>query len=246
MYKVSLITGLSTTHCATTGSPTSSPLAPADAGKATETSAQGSKIDLTNRMMALLVARNYSGFESNMTSAAQAQIPENRLRSIWEQVLTISGPYKRTTETKINVVNNMTFYIVHARCEKGLLNLALAFDPANRVSFVLLTPLSALPKQEIERQAVKAVSDFFEQKFTELHSDFDHNLQNQNPVDRIEVFFGQITSTYGHLDHVIGGSKNQDLDVVDVLCQLQGEKVVIRVSYDPDMKINAFFMVPNK
>jgi hypothetical protein len=37
---------------------------------------------------------------------------------------------------------------VHSQCEKALLNLALAFDDANRVSFVLLHAQSALPKRE--------------------------------------------------------------------------------------------------
>lgn len=246
MYKVGLTTGLGNTRCA--GITSSAPSAPASSPVVTAPQApvQVSKIDLSNRMMALLVARNYSGFESNMTSAAQAQIPENRLQSIWEEVLATSGPYKRTIETKTNVVNNATYYIVHAQCEKGLLNLALAFDPANRVGFILLTPLSSLSKQEIENHAVKAVSDFFAQKFNVVYSDFDQNLRNQNPVDRIQAFFTQITSASGQLDHVIGGSKNEDLDVVDVLCQLQAGKIVMRVSYDPDLKINAFFIAPGK
>jgi hypothetical protein len=246
LYKVGLTTALINTHCAgkTTLAPSTS--ASGSAGTASPGLAAVNKIDLSNRMMALLVARNYSGFEGNMTAAAQSQIPESRLQSIWEQVQAITGPYKRTIETKTNVVNNTTFYIVHAECQKGLLNLALVFDPTNRVSYVLLTPLSALPKQEIERRATKAVSNFFEQKFTDLYSDFDQNLQNQISVDRLQVYFTQITRVSRAFDHVFRASKDRDLDIVDVVCQLQGGKVVLRVAYDPDMKINALVVVPSK
>lgn len=197
-------------------------------------------------MMALLVGRNYKGFEENLTTTAQTQMSESRLQSIWEQVQAITGPYKRTIETKTNVVNNTMFYIVHAECQKGLLNLALAFDPTNRVTYFLLTPLSALPKQEIERRATQAVSDFFGQKFSDLYASFDQNLQTQNPMDRLPGFLSQITNTSGAFDHVIGASKDRDLDVVDVRCQLQGGKVVLRVAYDPDMRINGFFVLPSK
>jgi Protein of unknown function (DUF3887) len=240
--KVGLATSLSNTHCAA-GMP---PLAAAPEGAKSLAPLPSNKIDLSNRMMALLVARNYSGFEGNMTSFAQSQIPESRLQSIWEQVLAITGPYKSTIETRVNVVNKITYYIVHAQCEKGLLSLALAFDPTNRVSYVLLTPLSALPKQEIERRASNAVSDFFTQKFSDLYAKFDESMQSQNSLDRMRVFFSQITNASGQFDHVIGGVKNQDLDVVDVLCQLQGGKLVMRVVFDPDMKINAFFVAPGK
>jgi hypothetical protein len=50
----------------------------------------------------------------------------------------------------------------------------------------------------------------------------------------------------GHFDHVIGGVKDRDLDVVDVLCQLQGGKAILKVAYDADMKINGFVIMPGK
>ena len=84
--------------------------------------------------------------------------------------------------------------------------------------------LSALPKEEIERRAVKAVSDFFAQKFSEVFADFGQSLQSQNSVERMRAFRNQITDNSGQFDHVIGGAKNQDLDYVDVLCQLQGAR----------------------
>jgi hypothetical protein len=245
-YKVGLTTGLSSTHCAgnTSLGPSSSVLASPTA--VSQTLPAANKMDLCNRMMALLVARDYSGFEKNMTAAAQAQIPESRLQSIWEQVQAITGPYKRTIQTKTNIVNNTMFYIVHAECQKGLLNLALAFDPTNRVNYVLLTPLSALPKQEIERRATTVAKDFFEQKFNDVYSGFDQNLQSQLPADRLQGFFAQITNTAGTFDHVVGATKDRDLDIVDVVCQLQGGKVIIRVGYDPDMKTNGFVVLPGK
>jgi Protein of unknown function (DUF3887) len=245
-YRVGLTTGLGNTRCAGVASPLPSTLTPTHVSTASNASLPESKIDLSNRMMALLVARNYNGFEANMTSAARAQVPQNRLQLIWERILAITGPYKRTMETKTNLVNNATFYIVHAQCEKGLLNLALAFDAEDRVSFVLLTPLSALSKQQIESRALTVVADFFGQKFNDVYSDFDQNLQVQNPVNRIQAYFAQITSISGHFDHVISATKNEDLDVVDVLCQLQGAEVMMRVSFDPDMKINAFAALPGK
>lgn len=242
-YKVDLTAGLSNTHCGSNTTVTP----PAASVETTSQNLSGlNKIDLSNRMMALLVARDYRGFEENMTVAAQAQIPQSHLQSIWEQVQAITGPYKRTIETKTNIVNNTVYYIVHTECRKTLLNLALAFDPTNRVTYVLLTPLSALPKPEIERRAKKVVSDFFEQKFNDVYSGFDQNLRSQIPLDRLQAFFAQITGNTGAFDHVVGVSKDRDLDIVDVICQLQGGKVIGRVAYDPDMRINQFFVQPSK
>jgi hypothetical protein len=123
---------------------------------------------------------------------------------------------------------------------------ALAFDDANRVSFILITHLLALPKSEIERRAAGVVSDFFQQKFDQVFSQFDDGLKGQLPAERLRPLFTQVTNAVGHWGHVIAKTKNQDLDIVDVLCQVQGGKTNIRVAFDPDMRINTFFISPAK
>lgn len=245
-YKVSLATGFGNTHCSDAPTAVTPPAAavPGAAGALIPTTRN--RIDLSNQMMSLLVARNYAALEANMTATAQSQLPESQLRSISEKVLTMTGTYKQTISTKTNIVNNTTFYIVHARCEKALINLALAFDDASRVSFILITPLSALPKSEIEHRAAGIVSDFFQEKFDHVFSQFDDGLRGQLPAERLQPLFTQVTNAAGHFDHVIEQTKNQDLDFVDVICQMQGGRTNIRVAFDPDMRINAFFITPAK
>ena len=197
-------------------------------------------------MMQLLVAQDYAGFEANMTATAQAQVPEARLRAIWEQVSAAIGPYRQTLTTKTNVLNNNTYYIVHGQCEKALVNLALAFDATGRVSYLLITPLSSLPVTEIKHRATQVATAFFEEKFNDVYSGFDEPLKNQLPADRLQQFFSQVTTALGHFDHVVGQTKDRDLDIVDVLCQLQGGRATVRVAYDFDMKVNGFAITPAK
>ena len=245
-FKTSLATGLKNTRCAEA----IPAVTPGDATKpvalVSGSTAPTSRIDLSNRMMQLLVARNYAAFEANMTATAQAQVPEAQLRSIWEQVSAAIGPYRQTLTTKTNVVNNITYYIVHGQCEKALVNLALAFDDTGRVSYLLITPLSALPATEIKHRATQIVTAFFEQKFQDVYSGFDESLKPQLPVERLQQFFSQVTTALGHFDHLVGETKDRDLDVVDVLCQLQGGKATVRVAYDFDLKVNGFAIIPAK
>jgi hypothetical protein len=168
------------------------------------------------------------------------------LESIWEQVSAITGPYQRTLDTKTNVVNNVMYYIVHAQCKSAFVNLALAYDGTNRVSFILLTPLSSLPKSEIEHRAVQVAAEFFQQRFDDIFSRFDVSLKNQLTANQLRSFFTQVTNASGNFDHVVGGVKNRDLDVVNVLCQLEGGKAIVRIAYGPDMEINGFMIVPGK
>jgi hypothetical protein len=72
---------------------------------------------------------------------------------------------------------------------------------------------------------------------------FDANLRNQLSEHRLQSFFMQVTNDSGHFDRVIWGVKNRDLDIVDVLCQLQGGKAIVRVACDSDMKVNGFAIV---
>lgn len=67
-------------------------------------------------------------------------------------------------------------------------------------------------------------SDFFARKFNDIYSGFDQNLKAQLTVDRLEGFFTQVTSASGVLDHVVGGTKDRDLDVVDVACPAAGRE----------------------
>jgi hypothetical protein len=48
---------------------------------------------------------------------------------------------------------------VHGEFEKALVDLRLAFDGTNQLSYFLVTPLSALPKRDIERMATGVASD---------------------------------------------------------------------------------------
>jgi len=245
-YKVSFTNGFTTTHCAV---PIPTVILPSEAvpgGAAVQVPLPSNKLELSSQMMRLLVARNYAAFEANMTATAQAQLPESQLRSVWEKVLSMTGAYKETLTTRTKIVNNVTFYIVQGRCEKALVNLALAFDDVNRVSYILITPLSARPKSEIESRAAGVVADFFAQKFDKVFSQFGEGLKGQLPAERLQPLFAQVTNAVGHWDHVISETKDQDLDIVDVLCQLQGGKTNIRVAFDPDMRINTFFISPAK
>jgi Protein of unknown function (DUF3887)/Reverse transcriptase (RNA-dependent DNA polymerase) len=244
-YKVSLATGLNNTHCAETTKGVI-PLSGTTLPSVPPTSGSTNKIELSNRMMGLLVARNFAAFEGDMTATAQSQIPASRLESIWEQVLTIAGPYKQILDTKTNVVNNITFYIVHARFERSLVNLALTFDEANRVSYILITPLSALPRSEIEHRALGVVTDFFQEKFNDVFSGFDASLKSQISASQLQAFFMQVTNASGRFDHVVVATKDRDLDVVEVLCRLQGGRTTVRVAYDADMKIGGFWIMPGK
>lgn len=142
-YKVSLANGFINTHC-TEPSPATAPVSEKPPPASVALIPTSNKIDLSNQTMRLLVARDYAAVEANMTANAKAQVPEPQLQSIWERVSAITGPYKRTLNTKTNIANNTTFYIVHAQCEKALVNLALAFDETNRISFILLTPQLAM------------------------------------------------------------------------------------------------------
>jgi Protein of unknown function (DUF3887) len=246
-YRTGLTTGFSNTHCT---DPLSGATTPAQGAAPPVASSSvpsvSNKIDLSNQMLRFLVAHNYAGVEADMTATAQSQVPESRLRSIWEQVSAVTGPYQRTISTKTNVLNNITYYIVHAQCEKTLINLALVYDGANRISFILITPLSSLPGSEIESQAEKIANDFFHENFAEIVAAFDTNLRNQLTATQLQSFFTQVTNASGHYQRIVEARKDQNLDFVDVLCQLEASRAVVRIAYDPDMKINGFMIVPAK
>jgi len=63
--------------------------------------------------------------------------------------------------------------------------------------------------------------------------------------DHLPAVWTQARNAYGQFDQ-IASEKNSNIDVVDVLCQLKGGKIVVRVGYDPDMKINLFWVAPSQ
>jgi len=248
IYRTGLVTGFANSHCS---EPLPAATPPRASGAAPSTalpsvSASPNKIELSNEMMRLLVAKDYAGFERNMTATAQAQLPESHLRYIWEQVSAVTGTYQKTLSTKTNVVNNATYYIVHAQCERALVNLALAYDGASRVTFVLLTPLSLSSKIDMEHRALRVATQFFQQDFIGTASNFDANLKAQLTVGQLQSSLMQANSALGKFDHVVGGVKDRDLDFVDVLCKFEGGNLVLRVIFDPDLKISGFVFVPHK
>jgi hypothetical protein len=94
-----------------------------------------------------------------MNATVSSQVPLDRLQGIWDGLAPQVGSYKRTTSTETTSVNNIPIYVVHGEFEKALVDLRLAFDGTNQLSYFLVTPLSALPKRDIERMATGVASD---------------------------------------------------------------------------------------
>lgn len=239
--RVGLVTSLSNTRCAQLLSPPQlSPTGtPAPA-------VSKSKIDLSDQIMQLLVQRQYAALESRMNATVSSLVPLDRLREMWEAFGPQIGSYKRTNSTKAISIKNVPFYVVHSEFERAFVDLRLAFDETNQLSYFLITPRSKLPKEDIERMAATVASDFFTQKFSDVSARFDPSLAVQLPQSRLPEMWAQITNATGTFVRTTGATKNADLDIVDVGCEMQGAKVVVRVGYDLDMKINTFFIVPSK
>ena len=241
MLRNGLATSLSTTHCAQSAAVTQA----APSGAHTPT-VSGNKIDLSSQVMQLLVQRKYPELESRMNATVKSQVPIDQLQAIWDGLTPQVGSYKRTTGTEVISVNNIPVYVVHAEFEKALVDVRLAFDGTDQLSYFLVTPLSALPKRDIERMATEVASDFFGQKFSDVSVKFDANLGNQLPEVRLREIWTQATNATGSFNQTIAAAKNRDFDFVDVQCQMQGGKLVVRVGYDLDMKINTFVVAPGK
>ena len=152
--------------------------------------------------------------------------------------------YQRLIDTKAQIVNGQALYIIHCQFQKALINVALAFDQTGLMTVFLITPLSALPKKEIEHRAIVIASEFFQKRFDEVFGEFNADLKGQSQEDRLRDIWTQATNGSGAFDHVMSGVKNGDLDVVDVLCQMQGGKKIVRVGYDLDIKISGFWVLP--
>jgi hypothetical protein len=239
--RTGLVTSLSNTHCAQ-----SAAITQAGPSAVPVPIVSGNKIDLSNQIMQFLVQRKYAALESQMNATVSSQVPLDRLQGIWDGLAPQVGSYKRTTSTQTTSVNNIPIYVVHGEFEKALVDLRLAFDGTNQLSYFLVTPLSALPKRDIERMATGVASDFFGQKFSEVSAKFDATLGNQLPEGRLREIWTQATNATGNFTRPITAAKNHDFDFVDVLCQMQGGKLVVRVGYDLDMKINTFVITPGK
>ncbi|MGB9236848.1 MAG: DUF3887 domain-containing protein [Terriglobales bacterium] len=241
MLKNGLATSLSTTHCAQSAVVTQAVTAGTQLPIVS-----GNKVDLSNQVMQLLVERKYAELESRMNATVRSQVPLERLQAIWDGLAFQVGSYKRTTGTETTSFNNIPIYVVHGRFEKALVDVRLAFDGTDQLSYFLVTPLSALPKRDIERMATGVVSDFFAQKFSDVSAKFDANLGNQLPEARLREIWTQATNATGSFSRANTADKNHDFDFVDVLCQMQGGKLVVRVGYDLDMRINTFVITPGK
>lgn len=97
----------------------------------------GNKIDLSNQVMQFLVQRKYAALESQMNATVSSQVPLDRLQGIWDGLAPQVGSYKRTTSTETTSVNNIPIYVVHGEFEKALVDLRLAFDGTNQLSYFL-------------------------------------------------------------------------------------------------------------
>ena len=204
------------------------------------------KVDLSNQIMQLLLQRKYSQLESQMSATLGSQFPIDMLQTQWDGLVPQIGPYKRTTGTKVTFLNNTPIYVVHGEFQKALLDLRLAFDVTNHLSLLTWTPLSALPRVEIEAMATAIVSDFFLKKFDKVWAKFDATLGQLIPEGNLQEIWTQATNSAGSFDHADFGTKSSDVDLVGVLCQMQGGRLSVQVGYDLDMKINTFRMFPSK
>lgn len=240
-FRVGLSTGLGNTHCVQSGV-----IPQADATGTQVLAHSQSKIDLSNHIMDLLIHHKYAAIESQMNATVKSQVPLERLQLFWDGLTPQVGSYRRIISTESTSFNNIPIYVVHGEFQKARVDLRLAFDGTNQISYFLVTPLSVLPRQEIQRMAGEVATDFFKQQFSAVVAKFDSTLETQLPENKLREIWSQATSDKGNFEREVSSLKNRDLDLVDVLCQMQGGRLVVRVAYDPDMKINAFVVASAK
>jgi len=155
----------------------------------------------TTEVLGALQAGKFGDAETNFDPTAKAQLPPEKLESVWEQIISELGPLKSFEITMRVPAGAAQVRIVRLHFESTSSWVAqVIVNSAGRVTGLLFTPASTeKTSSEAQRKADDAVNQLLEEirtsKFTAAEQRFDETTKSKFPPGTLEKTWKSQTSS---------------------------------------------------
>ena len=99
---------------------------------------------------------------------------------------------------------------------------------------------------DIQSRAKKIVQMLVDEKFSDISSTFDRNLRRSLTARQMRQVWNETKQRAGAFERIIdvSSTKDQGFDVVDVRCQFDAARMVLRVMFNANAEISGLWLLP--
>jgi hypothetical protein len=180
---------------------------------------------------------DFAGIRADMTPSVRAQLPEQRLRSTWQEALDTLGPLVRVGPATLDA--GTTTYLVPLHFRSGDANMRVTYDDNDEV--IGITLLSAQVEQlravpsALAVEARQVVDDLANERFTAVRDRFDDQMRRLFSAGKIGSSWKAVAVTQ-HGGFVAAGgmsaTKVLGATVVDVYCTMRRGELKVQIAFD--------------
>jgi len=200
--------------------------------------ATGGLADRTAAYAAQFRDGDFASIRQDMTPEVRDLLPESKLRTVWQEVITDLGALVRITPA-VKDSDSTATYLSSLRFRSGDANLRVTYDGAGRVIGITLLDasverLDVVPPAlaDASREVVSALA---EGRFEAVRARFDDRMARLLTVASLRDGWRQ-AAVREHGGFVatrsMTATKVRGATVVDVLCTMRRGELKVRISYD--------------
>lgn len=191
---------------------------------------------------------DFAGIRGDMTPAVRSQLPEARLRAVWQQALDLFGPLVRITPAVLDADSTAT-YLSPLHFRGGDANLRVTYDGAGRV--IGITLLSASVEQlasvppRLATASRQLIEDLAAGRYALVRGRFDATMTRLFSEQQLRDGWQQ-AAVRQHGGFVsIGGMTATTVSgatVVDVFCTMKRGELKVRISFDGSGRVSGLLL----
>jgi pimeloyl-ACP methyl ester carboxylesterase len=210
--------------------------------------AAGARVPATSpsrndRVVELMVQREYGKLETLFDAAARAAIPADKVESAWKSLTEGRGAYRSTEETRSFAAPDGEVEVSLLQCERGKIALRVGWTRDARISSLHLRP------GEVQDRALVLARAVLSRDASEVYGRFSPAMKAALSSPKLADTLGQLAAQLGEKPSIREiDVQSGKFDIATVQCRgsLGGFDLQLTFRKDTDQLEGLFFLPPNQ
>jgi hypothetical protein len=202
------------------------------------------RLSITKDFMDEFAHGGLASVRERFSAELKDSVSESDLKGAREELAGVAGAFQAQISQTTRTVQGAPIYVSKSQFEHYKVELKLMFDDSNAITYFRIAPISDVSPETMEASA-KTITDLLRQhQFSEVNTRFNDEMKGRMPTDRLEASWMHVMMHLGPFKNIRVARKDPEFDRVDVRCEFENGPMIVRIAFDPSVKIAGLWMLP--
>lgn len=202
------------------------------------------RISITKDVMDDFAHGGIASVRERFSADLKDSVSESDLKNARDELTDVAGAFQAQISQTTRTAQGAPIYVSRSQFEHFKVELKLAFDESNQITYFRIAPISDASPESMEASA-SAITDLLrQQQFKEVGTRFNDQMKEKFPPGRLEASWTHVMMHLGPFKTIKSARKDPEFDRVDVRCEFENGPIIVRIAFDPSGKIAGLWMLP--